>query len=248
MVAEDILTLCKPLSLFFYYPLVKLYSFLWHHVRLPAKAWEWCVFQVEDPFEQPQNAARSVSRKNLDRIAQVFQMTSRCLASDCNRNSIIGVLTGQHIQQSLYRTISLHSQHHANGMHNVRNLHGQSRPRNQQMQQNWSQSYNTPNPPYWPPLTQSRPQQNWSQNNPRNLQGQPPVQGQTWPVVTQTQTKQKSQYKNGNRPLKNTSAGSSQNQGHIGKPSGHMNGVNSARPASIIPSQRGQMWRPRYDQ
>ncbi|XP_023639489.1 protein HESO1 isoform X1 [Capsella rubella] len=202
---------------------------------------------VEDPFEQPQNAARSVSRRNLDRIAQVFQMTSRRLASDCNRNSIIGVMTGQQIQQSLYRTISLHNQHHANGTHNVRNLHGQSRPWNQQLQQNWSQSYNTPNPPYWPPLTQSRPQQSWYQNNPRNLQGRPSVQGQTWPVITQTQTQQKSQNKNGNRPFKNTPAGSSQNQGHIGNPSVHMNGVNSARPASIIPSQRGQMWRPRHE-
>ncbi|KAL9302229.1 Protein HESO1 [Arabidopsis thaliana] len=214
---------------------------------------------VEDPFEQPVNAARSVSRRNLDRIAQVFQITSRRLVSECNRNSIIGILTGQHIQESLYRTISLPSQHHANGMHNVRNLHGQARPQNQQMQQNWSQSYNTPNPPHWPPLTQSRPQQNWTQNNPRNLQGQPPVHGQTWPVITQTQTQQKSPYKSGNRPLKNTSAGSSQNQGHIGKPSGHMNGVNSARPAytngvnsarppSKIPSQGGQIWRPRHEQ
>ncbi|XP_010517334.1 PREDICTED: protein HESO1-like [Camelina sativa] len=196
---------------------------------------------VEDPFEQPQNAARSVSRRNLDKIAQVFQITSRSLASDCNSNSIIAVLTGQHIQQLLYRTISLHSQYHANGTHNVRNLHGQTRPWNQQMQQNWSQNYNTPNPPYWPP------QQSWPQNNPRNLQRQPSLQGQAWPVITQTQTQQKSQNKNGNRPFKNTSAGSSQNQGHIGKPSGHMSGVNSARPATIIPSQRGQMWRPRYE-
>ncbi|KAL1217793.1 Protein HESO1 [Cardamine amara subsp. amara] len=197
---------------------------------------------VEDPFEQPQNAARSVSRRNLDRIAQVFQMTCRRLASDCNRNSIIAVLTAPHIQQSLYSTTNA-AQHHANGMHNPRNLHGQSRPWNQQIQQNWSQSNNTQNPPHWPAPPRSRPQQNWAHNNPRNLQWQQPVQGQSWPAMTQTQTQQKSQYKNGMRPMKNTSAGSSQNQVHIGKPPGQMNGMNSVRP-----NQGGHMWRPRSEQ
>ncbi|EOA28293.1 hypothetical protein CARUB_v10024490mg, partial [Capsella rubella] len=133
---------------------------------------------VEDPFEQTVNAPRSVKDTKIGRIAQ-----------------------------SLNRTISLHSQHHENSTHDFCNLRGQSIPWNQQVQQNWSQSYNTPNPPYWPPPTQSRPQQNLSQNNPRNLQGQPSVQGQTWPTITQSQAQQKSQNKNGNRPLKNTSAG-----------------------------------------
>ncbi|CAH2058702.1 unnamed protein product [Thlaspi arvense] len=185
---------------------------------------------VEDPFEQPENAARSVSRKNLDRIAQVFEMTSRRLASsDCNRNSIVVVLTAPLISQSLCRTTSLPNHHHANG------VHGQSRPWNNQMQQNWSQSNNIiQNPPYWPAPRRPRPQQNWSQNNPRNTQGQTPVQGQA-------QTQKKSHYQ---RPIKNTSAGSSQNhQGHI--PPGQINGVNFARPAPISQSQRGQMWRPR---
>lgn len=168
-------------------------------------------------------------------------MTWSRLASDCNRNSIVGVLTEQHISQSLCRT-SLHNPHHANGVHNARTPHGQSRPWNHQMQQNWSQSYNIPNPPYWPAPAQPRPQQNWSQNYPRNLQVQPPVQGQTRPVITQTQTQQKSHYKNGNQPMKITSAGSSQNQGHIGKPPGQKNGVNFARPAPI------SQWRPRPQQ
>ncbi|ESQ52661.1 hypothetical protein EUTSA_v10016564mg [Eutrema salsugineum] len=200
---------------------------------------------VEDPFEQPENAARSVSRKSLDRIAQVFEMTSRRLATDCNRNSIVGVLTSPHISQPLCSRTSLHNHHHANGVNNGHNLHGQSRPWNHQMQQHWSQSNYVQNPPYWPASARSRAQQNWSQNNPRNMQGQTPVQGQTRPVITQTQTQQKSQYKNGKQPMRNTHAGSSQNQGHIGRPPGQSNGVNFARPAQISQSQRGQMWRPR---
>ncbi|KAF8086142.1 hypothetical protein N665_0634s0027 [Sinapis alba] len=201
---------------------------------------------VEDPFEQPENAARSVSRKNLNRIAQVFEMTSRRLASDSNRNSIVGVLTAPHISQSLVRTTSLQNHHHANG---VRNPHNQSRPWNHQMQQNWSQSNTIQNPPYWPaPPAWPRPQQNWSQNNPRNMQGQAPFRGQR-PVITQTPTQQqqqKSQYKNGKQPMANAPSGSSQSQGHIGKPPGQTNGVSSARPgAPISQSQRGQMWRPR---
>ncbi|VVB02763.1 unnamed protein product [Arabis nemorensis] len=197
---------------------------------------------VEDPFEQPENSARSVSRKNLDRIAQAFQMTCSRLALNCNRNSIIGVLTEQHISQSLCRP-SLPNHHHSNGVHNPRTPHGQSRPWNHQMQQNWSQSYNVQNPPYWPGQARPRPQQNWSgsQNYPRNLPVQPPVQGQSLPVITQTQTQQKNQYKNGKLPVKNTTAGSSQNQGRIGKPPGQMNGVNFARPAPV------SQWRPRAE-
>ncbi|XP_018483677.1 protein HESO1 [Raphanus sativus] len=213
---------------------------------------------VEDPFEQPENAARSVSRKNLDRIAQVFEMTSRRLASESNRNSIVGVLTAPHISESLLRTTTSllqnhHHHHHANG---VRNPHNQARPWNHQMQQqNWSQSNNTiQNPPYWPAPAgprPHRPQQNWSQNNPRNMQGQAtPFRGQRPVVMTQTQTpqqQQKSQYKNGKQPMmSNAPSGSSQSQVHIGKPPGHINGVSFARPgAPISQSQRGQMWRPR---
>lgn len=166
-------------------------------------------------------------------------MTSRRLASDCNRESIVVALTAPHISQSLCRTASLHN-HHANGVGNAQNLRGQSRPWNQQ---NWSQGNNTQNPPYWPAPARSRPpHQNWSQNNTWYPQG-------TWPVTTQAQTQQKIQYKNGVRPVRNTSAvritsaGSSQNQGHIGKPSGQINGVRPAAP--ISQSQRGQMWRPR---
>ncbi|CAH8376412.1 unnamed protein product [Eruca vesicaria subsp. sativa] len=202
---------------------------------------------VEDPFEQPENAARSVSRKNLDRIAQVFEMTSRRLATDSNRNSIIGVLTAPHISQSLVRTTNLQNHHHhANGVrNNPHNLQGQARPWNNQMQQNWSQNNNIQNPPYWPGPARPRPQQNWSpNNNARNMQGQAPYRGQR-PLITQTQTtpqqQQKSQYKNGKQPMTNGPSGSSQNQGHI-------NGVSyaSARPgAPISQSQRGQMWRPR---
>ncbi|KAG2309353.1 hypothetical protein Bca4012_081668 [Brassica carinata] len=200
---------------------------------------------VEDPFEQPENAARSVSRKNLDRIAQLFEMTSRRLASDSNRNSIVGVLTAPHISQSLVRTTSLlqNHHHHANGVRNPHNLNGQARPWNHQMQQNWSQSNNIQNPPYWPGPARPRPQQNWSQNNPRNMQGQTPFRGQR-PVITQAQTQQqqqqqKSQYKNGKQPMMNAPSGSSQSQGHI-------NGASVARPgAPISQSQRGQMWRPR---
>ncbi|CAA7029002.1 unnamed protein product [Microthlaspi erraticum] len=187
---------------------------------------------VEDPFEQPENAARSVSRKNLDRIAEVFEMTSRRLASDCNRDSIVVALTLPQISQSLCRTTSVHN-HHGNG--NAHNLRGhQSRP--------WSQQNNIQNPPYWPAPARSRPpQQNWSQHNTWYPQRQQtPIQGQT----TQAQSQQKSQYKNGVRPVRTTSsAGSSQNQGHIGKPSGQVNGVRPAAP--ISQSQRGQMWRPR---
>ncbi|CAN7062664.1 hypothetical protein IGI04_016873 [Brassica rapa subsp. trilocularis] len=207
---------------------------------------------VEDPFEQPENAARSVSRKNLDRIAQVFEMTSRRLATDSNRNSIIGVLTAPHISQSLVRTTNVQNHHHhANGARHPHSPQGQARPWNHQMQQNWSPSNNIQNPPYWPGPARPRPQQNWtSQNNPRNMQqGQAPFQGQTRPVMTQTQTQQqqqKSQYKNGKQPMTNAPSGSSQSQGQIGKPPGQVNGVSFARPAGpISQSQRGQVWRPR---
>ncbi|KAG2285299.1 hypothetical protein Bca52824_044903 [Brassica carinata] len=207
---------------------------------------------VEDPFEQPENAARSVSRKNLDRIAQVFEMTSRRLATDSNRNSIIGVLTAPHISQSLVGTANVQNHHHhANGSRHPHNLQGQARPWNNQMQQNWSPSNNIQNPPSWPGRARPRPQQNWSsQNNPRNMQQeQAPFRGQRPVVMTQAQTQQqqqKSQYKNGKQPMTNAPSGSSQSQGHIGKPPGQVNGVRFTRPAGpISQSQRGQMWRPR---
>ncbi|CAN6835529.1 unnamed protein product [Brassica oleracea] len=207
---------------------------------------------VEDPFEQPENAARSVSRKNLDRIAQVFEMTSHRLATDSNRNSIIGVLTAPHISESLVGTANVQNHHHhANGARHPHNLQGQARPWNNQLQQNWSQSNNIQNPPSWPGPARPRPQQKWSsQNNPRNMrQGQAPFRGQRPVVMTEAQTQQqqqKSQYKNGKQPMTNAPSGSSQSQGHIGKPPGQVNGVRFTRPAGpISQSQRGQMWRPR---
>ncbi|WZY91942.1 hypothetical protein YC2023_064271 [Brassica napus] len=56
--------------------------------------------------------------------------------------------------------------------------------------------------------------------------------GQTRPVITQTQTQQKSQYKKRKQQMRNTPAESSQNQGHNAEP--------------ISQSHRVQMWKPRF--
>lgn len=47
---------------------------------------------VEDPFDQPENAARSVSQ--LDKIADVFKKSSRSLASANDRDAIVRLLAG----------------------------------------------------------------------------------------------------------------------------------------------------------
>lgn len=43
--------------------------------------------QIEDPFEQPENSARAVSARNLERISEAFRKTYNSLAS-ANRNQI----------------------------------------------------------------------------------------------------------------------------------------------------------------
>ncbi|KAK8671781.1 hypothetical protein V6N13_038366 [Hibiscus sabdariffa] len=50
---------------------------------------------IEDPFEQPENSARAVSKKQLIKIAEAFEMTRRMLISaNLTRNTLLPVLVG----------------------------------------------------------------------------------------------------------------------------------------------------------
>ncbi|KAA8534175.1 hypothetical protein F0562_031632 [Nyssa sinensis] len=60
---------------------------------------------VEDPFEQPQNAARTVSNRQLVRIANAFQISHGILRSaNQNQSSLIATLARPQISQFIART------------------------------------------------------------------------------------------------------------------------------------------------
>ncbi|GMH19067.1 hypothetical protein Nepgr_020908 [Nepenthes gracilis] len=57
---------------------------------------------IEDPFEQPENTARAVSKGQLTRISEVFKTTFHGLITpNLNRNSLISTLLRPQISQSL---------------------------------------------------------------------------------------------------------------------------------------------------
>ncbi|MCL7051727.1 hypothetical protein MKW94_003472, partial [Papaver nudicaule] len=57
---------------------------------------------TEDPFEQPDNAARAVSMNQLPRISEVFERTHRSLvSSNPDRNSLICGLVGRRVSSQL---------------------------------------------------------------------------------------------------------------------------------------------------
>lgn len=63
-------------------------------------AGEWMAGQVEDPFEQPHNTARSINARQLTRISQAFQMTRiRLTSAHHNQNSILSDLARPQISQ-----------------------------------------------------------------------------------------------------------------------------------------------------
>ncbi|KAI3872932.1 hypothetical protein MKW92_027103, partial [Papaver armeniacum] len=57
---------------------------------------------IEDPFEQPDNAARAVSMNQLPRISEAFESTHRSLvSSNQDRNSVIYGLVGRRVSSQL---------------------------------------------------------------------------------------------------------------------------------------------------
>ncbi|OIT38582.1 PREDICTED: protein HESO1 [Nicotiana attenuata] len=60
---------------------------------------------VEDPFEQPANAARGVSSKQLTRIEEAFRRTHFMLiSSNQNQNEVISTLVKPHVSKFVART------------------------------------------------------------------------------------------------------------------------------------------------
>ncbi|KAL5733169.1 hypothetical protein ACOSQ2_032861 [Xanthoceras sorbifolium] len=58
---------------------------------------------IEDPFEQPENSARAVSAKQLERISAAFAMTHRMLSTNQNKYSLLTVLTRRQMFQIIER-------------------------------------------------------------------------------------------------------------------------------------------------
>lgn len=59
---------------------------------------------IEDPFEQPENSARAVSRSKLPRISEVFQMTRRRLISaNQNQGLLLATLVRPQVSQCIAR-------------------------------------------------------------------------------------------------------------------------------------------------
>ncbi|KAH7548143.1 hypothetical protein JRO89_XS14G0073100 [Xanthoceras sorbifolium] len=61
------------------------------------------VAKIEDPFEQPENSARAVSAKQLERISAAFAMTHRMLSTNQNKYSLLTVLTRRQMFQIIER-------------------------------------------------------------------------------------------------------------------------------------------------
>lgn len=62
------------------------------------------VGQIEDPFEQPANTARSVSGKQLPRISEAFSLTYyRLISTNLDRNTILATLVQQKTLQFISR-------------------------------------------------------------------------------------------------------------------------------------------------
>ncbi|KAL3521132.1 hypothetical protein ACH5RR_019281 [Cinchona calisaya] len=60
---------------------------------------------IEDPFEQPVNAARTVSDKQLERISEAFQTTLNLLiAANQDQNILVSTLVRPHISRFLAKT------------------------------------------------------------------------------------------------------------------------------------------------
>ncbi|GAV70323.1 hypothetical protein CFOL_v3_13821 [Cephalotus follicularis] len=60
---------------------------------------------IEDPFEQPENTARSVSARQLTKISEAFETTRRWLISpNKNQNSILAAIVGPQIPHFQMRT------------------------------------------------------------------------------------------------------------------------------------------------
>ncbi|KAI3992263.1 hypothetical protein MKX01_029984 [Papaver californicum] len=83
------------------------YTGRWEYRRNNDKWTKDYPLLIEDPFEQPDNAARAVSMNQLSRISEAFERTHRSLvSSNQDRNSLIYGLMGRRVSSQL---ISSHS-------------------------------------------------------------------------------------------------------------------------------------------
>ncbi|KAI3954571.1 hypothetical protein MKW98_019702 [Papaver atlanticum] len=74
----------------------------WEYKRNNVKWTKDYPLLIEDPFEQPDNAARAVSMNQLPRISEAFEKTHRSLVSSYqNRNSVIYALVGRRVSSQL---------------------------------------------------------------------------------------------------------------------------------------------------
>ncbi|XP_026418992.1 protein HESO1-like [Papaver somniferum] len=78
------------------------YTGQWEYKRNNDKWTKDYPLLIEDPFEQPDNAARAVSMNQLPRISEAFERTHRSLvSSNQDRNSVIYGLVGRRVSSQL---------------------------------------------------------------------------------------------------------------------------------------------------
>ncbi|KAK4579256.1 hypothetical protein RGQ29_029080 [Quercus rubra] len=87
------------------------YTGKWEYIRSNMR-WlpkTYAIF-IEDPFEQPENSARTVSMGNLTRVSEAFERSCRTLSSaDQNRGSLLATLVPPQVSQYIARATPLRS-------------------------------------------------------------------------------------------------------------------------------------------
>uniref|UniRef100_A0A2N9F2R0 Uncharacterized protein n=1 Tax=Fagus sylvatica TaxID=28930 RepID=A0A2N9F2R0_FAGSY len=80
------------------------YTGKWEYIRSNMR-WlpkTYAIF-VEDPFEQPENSARTVSMGNLTRVSEAFNMSRRLISANQNQGSLLATLVGPQVSQYIPR-------------------------------------------------------------------------------------------------------------------------------------------------
>ncbi|GMI80756.1 hypothetical protein HRI_001744900 [Hibiscus trionum] len=190
---------------------------------------------IEDPFEQPENSARAVSKKQLIKIAEAFEMTRRMLISaSLTRNTLLRVLVGPQTSRFLVNHSAGYTSN--NGSH-YPNPHVQSHRAVQsplQMQQHRQQE---------PMYKNSKPSTSQMHHQ------APKVEPSTSKVQPQFP---KARVPNGPRPnhqfqRRTPSVSQMQPQFWKSRTEGHNVNLGSQRLGQVQYNNQGQMWRPKSD-
>uniref|UniRef100_A0A2N9FE11 RING-type E3 ubiquitin transferase n=1 Tax=Fagus sylvatica TaxID=28930 RepID=A0A2N9FE11_FAGSY len=77
-------------------------------------------FQIEDPFEQPENSTMAVSMSGLTKISEAFGMShSRLISADQNEDSLLATLVRRQVSQSIARACIKNPTYKGKGYRNV---------------------------------------------------------------------------------------------------------------------------------